>query len=96
MARRPFRDPSSFTAGRMTSGRRTVRGNAAVGGAPNSRHLSGDAADFVPARGQSMEQLAAQARRHFPGARVINEGDHVHVEHPGFGRVPAFGRRGTM
>jgi hypothetical protein len=80
----------------MTSGRRTVRGNAAVGGVPGSDHLSGDAADFVPARGQSMRQLYLQARRHFPGAHIINEGDHVHVDQRGFGRVPYFGRRGAQ
>lgn len=95
-ARAPFVDPATFTYGQMTSGRRTVRGNAAVGGVPNSDHLRGDAADFVPAQGQTMRQLYQQARRHFPGATVINEGDHVHVAQRGYRRVPLFGRRGTM
>ena len=80
----------------MSSGRRTVRGNALVGGVPHSDHLSGDAADFVPAQGQTMSQLYQQALRHFPGAHIINEGDHVHVAQRGYGQVPYFGRRGTQ
>jgi hypothetical protein len=84
----------SFNAGIWTSGRRTPEGNAAVGGVRNSHHLSGDAADFVPAHGQSMSQLAAQARAFFPGAHIINEGDHVHVQKRGWG-VPYHGRRGA-
>ena len=81
----------------MTSGRRTQAGNTAVGGAPHSLHMAGDAADFVPSQGQSMADLYAQARGFFPKANeILNEGDHIHVGQRGYGRVPYFGRRGTM
>ena len=81
----------------MTSGRRTVEGNRAVGCAPNSRHLRGDALDFVPRAGENLQQTLRNARVYFgPNARAeIHNGTHVHVTLPGYGRVPLFGARGA-
>lgn len=63
----------------VTSGLRTPEHNRDVGGVSGSKHLSGQAVDLVPRPGETMAQLYARVNK-IPGARAINEGDHVHVQ----------------
>lgn len=69
----------------VTSRGRTAEHNKAVGGVSNSFHLyerGAVARDFVPGKsGLSMGQLYNQVRGTLgPEWKVLNEGDHVHVE----------------
>lgn len=83
--------PARLQGGVMTSGRRTVEGNRAVGGVPNSKHLTGEAVDYS---GPDLNALLAEARK-LPGLRraFIHNGNHVHAE--GNWNAPYFGKNGT-
>lgn len=90
-----FRSP--FELGyRVTSGRRTPKGNKAVGGVEDSHHLSGRAFDYLPNEGEGWSQAIARGRRDYPGAEVFRHGNHVHVEGLPEGFMPLYGRRGTQ
>lgn len=80
----PFKAP-----GTITSGRRTVAGNAAVGGAKNSSHLVGSGIDYI-------NTTVKKLRDYFgPGAKILDEGDHIHVTLPGFENMPYLGKVGS-
>jgi hypothetical protein len=65
--------------GRVTSTRRSRARNRAVGGAPNSYHLSGRAIDVVPRGGVRHADIEAALRRAgFSLAESLDEGDHSH------------------
>lgn len=68
---------------RVSSGYRTPERNAAVGGVPNSYHLTGRAADFVGTTAQ-MNAGAAQARAAGCTAIIHNAGSgtHLHIQCP--------------
>lgn len=74
----------------MTSGRRTAEGNRAVGGVPNSAHLSGRGVDYD---GPDLSALLREVRA-LPGHRrsFIHKG-HVHGE--GDWQAPYYGKNGT-
>ena len=61
-----------------TSGLRSVKRNAAIGGMPLSAHLIGLAVDVIldePARVSELTAFAAKM-----GLIVLDDGDHVHIE----------------
>lgn len=69
---------------RVTSGFRSYACNEAVGGAPSSRHLYGDAVDLGSGP-HSLCTLARQARNHgfsgILGPGYPGHSDHTHVDH---------------
>ena len=85
---------TQLAPGTIVSGRgRTPARNAEVGGVSNSYHLGDNARDLQPAKGQSLDQLAAKlAPLKQQGFDVIVERrkNHVHVE-PGPGMARGAG-----
>ncbi len=59
--------------------------------AKNSAHLTGSALDLVPPRGMTLGQLMQRVRKVEPGARMLPEGDHLHVTFPDWQGAPALG-----
>jgi hypothetical protein len=81
-----------LSPGVVVSGRaRTPERNAQVGGVPDSYHMTDNARDFQPAKGQTVAALATRLKPlKAQGYDVIAEGDHVHVEPgPRMGRTAA-------
>ncbi len=90
-----FVPPTSLAHGKMTSGRRTVEGNRAVGGVVNSPHLGPNAADYW---GPDLNATLGDVRK-LPGLKRAfihdaGSGKHVHAEGEGW-NTPYFGKRGA-
>ncbi|WP_233999344.1 hypothetical protein, partial [Erythrobacter sp. HI0063] len=51
----------------------------------------GGALDLAPPPGKSMSWLGARVREAYPDAKVLNEGDHIHAEFPGYYGAPVLG-----
>ena len=63
-----------------TSGYRTKKRNAAVGGGTNSRHMLGLAVDVVFDEPADRVPCITAMKADHKDWDVVNEGDHVHVE----------------
>jgi hypothetical protein len=63
----------------VTSWIRTAKRNAAVGGTPHSRHISGFACDLVPDVPNERQELIRHAQ--LLGLQPVDEGDHIHIEY---------------
>lgn len=63
--------------------------------AKDSAHLDGSALDLVPPAGMSMRQLMERVQAVEPGARMLPEGDHLHVTFPDWQGAPALGGAAT-
>lgn len=69
----------------VTSRQRSMAKNRAVGGNPNSYHLTDDARDFVPPKGMSLTQLGNTLKKNLGDNYDViyntkGHFDHVHVE----------------
>lgn len=77
------RCPCALHGASMTSGSRTADRNAAVGGAPKSRHLislGGLAWDLVPDDATPAKMIALAADAKMLGFWTLVEVDHVHID----------------
>lgn len=59
--------------------------------ARNSGHLDGSSFDVLPPEGKSMGWLKGEIRRFDPKARMLDEGNHLHLTIPGYYGAPAIG-----
>jgi hypothetical protein len=64
----------------VTCGKRSPERNSAVGGRPNSRHLTGDAADII-VPGQTSEETATQAAKACAGGISTYDSSHGGFTH---------------
>ena len=69
-----------FPGATVTSEARSTEHNAAVGGVPDSLHLSGQAIDFVLPKGMTFAQVQQKLEDEgIKPTELLNEGNHVHL-----------------
>lgn len=85
-----------FPGSVITSEQRSPEHNAAVGGVPDSMHLTGNAIDFVPPAGTTIDQVRSGfLSQGITPTELLNEGDHFHVAWAGQGTGTGTGARPT-
>jgi hypothetical protein len=67
----------------ITSWYRDPKTNKAVGGAPNSRHIAGDAVDFV-VQGVSTQEVYNMCNKSHVGGLAQKPGAFVHIDNRGY------------
>ncbi|MES2493996.1 MAG: thermonuclease family protein [Pseudomonadota bacterium] len=82
---------ASFTSGFRTPEYQADMKRRGYSPAHNSGHLDGSSLDIVPPAGKSIGWLAGQVKRVRPNARVLPEGDHLHVTFPDWFGAPVIG-----
>lgn len=82
---------ATFTSGYRTPEYQAQMRRRGYHPADNSGHLDGSSLDILPPAGKSIGWLAGQVKRVRPNARVLPEGDHLHVSFPDWFGAPVIG-----
>lgn len=87
----PGLSAQSFTSGFRTKDYQADMRRRGYSPASNSGHLDGSSLDIVVPPGKSMRWLMTQVQKVEPNARLLPEGDHLHMTVPGWFGAPVLG-----